>query len=66
MQLIINGKERETPHLENVSDLAQWLMLPDFGSAVELNGEVVRKSNYAASPLKDRDRLEVVRLVGGG
>jgi len=49
-----------------VADLAQWMMLPAFGSAVELNGEVVRKANYEASPLKEHDRLEVVRLVGGG
>jgi len=66
MQLIINGKERETPELSTVADLAQWMMLPAFGSAVELNGEVVRKANYEASPLKENDRLEVVRLVGGG
>jgi len=66
MQLIINGKERDTPELGTLADLAEWLMLPAFGSAVELNGQVVRKAEYAASPLKDRDRLEVVRLVGGG
>ena len=66
MLLIINGKERETPVLATVADLAQWLMLPAFGSAVELNGEVVRKASYEATPLKDKDSLEVIRLVGGG
>ena len=66
MLLIINGKERETPDLPTVADLALWLELPAFGSAVELNGEVVRKASYPAMPLRDRDRLEVIRLVGGG
>ena len=66
MRLIINGVPRETPELASVADLAQWMLLPPFGSAVELNGEVVRKVDYAASPLKELDRLEVVRLVGGG
>ncbi len=66
MRLILNGKELETPPLANVEDLARWLMLPAFGSAVELNGEVVRRAGYGATVLKDRDRLEVVRLVGGG
>jgi len=66
VQLIINGKVRETPELGTVSDLAQWMMLPAFGSAVELNGEVVRKASYSETPLKEQDRLEVVRLVGGG
>jgi sulfur carrier protein len=49
-----------------VAALAVWLKLPAFGSAVELNGVVVRKADQAATALRDGDRLEVVRLVGGG
>lgn len=66
MRLILNGSPRETPDLATVADLAAWLELPAFGSAVELNGEVVRRPDHAATPLKEGDRLEVVRLVGGG
>jgi thiamine biosynthesis protein ThiS len=66
MHLMINGKERETPALGTVADLALWLELPAFGTAVELNGQVVRKVEYPASILRDGDQLEVVRLVGGG
>jgi sulfur carrier protein len=66
MRLIINGEQREAPALATVADLALWLELPAFGSAVELNGQVVRKPDYAASDLREGDRLEVVRLVGGG
>lgn len=66
MRLIINGEARETPALATVADLARWLELPAFGSAVELNGTVVRKADHAATPLAEGDRLEVVRLVGGG
>jgi len=66
MRLWINGREREAPILGTVEDLARWLELPPFGSAVELNGQVVRRPDYAATGLKEGDRLEVVRLVGGG
>ena len=66
MQLIINGSAQEAPDLATVADLAQWLELPAFGSAVELNGVVVRKVCYPDSPLKPGDCLEVIRLVGGG
>lgn len=66
MILFINGECRDTPDLATVADLAAWLELPAFGSAVELNGAVVRKAEYAATPLAEGDRLEVVRLVGGG
>lgn len=66
MKLRINGEDVDTPELGTVADLARWLELPSFGSAVELNGAVVRKAEHASTPLKAGDRLEVVRLVGGG
>ncbi|MBK8724834.1 MAG: sulfur carrier protein ThiS [Holophagaceae bacterium] len=66
MRLWINGEGREAPELATVAELSLWLGLPAFGSAVELNGVVVRRSEQAVTALKDGDRLEVVRLVGGG
>ena len=34
--------------------------------AVERNGDIVFKSQYDVTILKDGDRLEIVRFVGGG
>lgn len=66
MRLLINGESLEAPALATVAELTAWLALPAFGSAVELNGEVIRRADHAATPLQQDDRLEVVRLVGGG
>ncbi len=66
MKLRLNGEDREVPELGTVAELAAWLQLPAYGSAVELNGEVVRRAEHATTALKAGDRLEVVRLVGGG
>ncbi len=66
MKLRLNGELRETPALTTVADLAAWLGLPAFGSAIELNGEVIRRADHPTTPLKEGDRMEVVRLVGGG
>ncbi len=66
MKLHLNGELREAPDLSTLADLARWLELPAFGSAIELNGEVIRRADHPATPLKEGDRLEVVRLVGGG
>lgn len=66
MRLVINGEERAAPALGTVVDLARWLELPAFGSAVELNGQVVRKPDYGTTRVQDGDCLEVIRLVGGG
>jgi sulfur carrier protein len=67
VKLRINGEIREAPeHLATLADLATWLDLPVFGCAIELNDEVIRRADHSATPLKEGDRLEVVRLVGGG
>ena len=66
MQLIINGESLETPQISTLADLSQWLDLPDFGSAIELNGNVVKKADYVNTPLRVGDKLEIIRLVGGG
>lgn len=66
MQLILNGEPREAPTLATLAELASWLELPAFGSAIELNGEVVRRAHHGTTPLREGDRLEIVRLVGGG
>ena len=66
MKLIINGEAREAPALATLAELAAWLELPGFGSAVELNERVIRKVDYSDTPLREGDRLEIVRLVGGG
>lgn len=66
MKLRINGVEKETPNFVSVADLADWLQLPAYGAAVELNGQVVRRAEHAATHLEEGDKLEVVRLVGGG
>jgi sulfur carrier protein len=34
--------------------------------AVELNEEIVPKAAYGSTVLKDGDKVEVVRFVGGG
>jgi len=66
MRLRLNGADTQAPELATVADLAAWLALPSFGSAVELNGEVIRRAEYPRTRLREDDHLEVVRLVGGG
>lgn len=66
MKLCLNGELREAPPLATVADLAAWLDLPAFGSAIELNGTVIRRAEHPVTALREGDRLEVVRLVGGG
>jgi sulfur carrier protein len=34
--------------------------------AVEHNGQIVQRANWAETPVSSGDRLEVVHFVGGG
>jgi sulfur carrier protein len=49
-----------------VADLINELKIVGKRIAVECNGEIVPKSQYEQSVLKDGDKLEVVGAVGGG
>ena len=49
--------------------VAQLLEAMDAGSqrvAVELNMDIVPRTSYGETVLKDGDSVEVVRFVGGG
>jgi thiamine biosynthesis protein ThiS len=66
MNLIINGEAREFGQLATVSDLISQLGMKPDRVAVELNRELVPRGRWAATPLKNGDKLEIVHFVGGG
>jgi sulfur carrier protein len=67
MQLIINGKICTFDvSLKVVGDLVPLLKLEGKRFAIELNGEIVPRSQFLQMPLKDDDTLEIVGAVGGG
>jgi sulfur carrier protein len=65
MKLVVNGEERATD-VATLAELVRELALEGKPIAVELNRAVVPKDRYAATPLGEGDRLEIVTLVGGG
>ncbi len=67
MQLTINGKSRSFDANEfNVAQLVQTLELTGKRLAIELNGEIVPRSQFESTHLADGDKLEIVGAVGGG
>ncbi|MCA1853330.1 MAG: sulfur carrier protein ThiS [Beggiatoa sp.] len=65
MQIIVNGKERELPEGLTLAGLLEALGIRGR-FAVEVNGEIVPRGRYATDGLKESDRVEVVRAIGGG
>jgi thiamine biosynthesis protein ThiS len=66
MQICLNGQSREVSVDTTVSTLLLELNLGNTPIAVELNGEILPKTRFGQTRLKDLDRVEVVRFVGGG
>ena len=61
----INGEERQSAG----KTLAEYLATTDYNPkriAVERNGAIVPKAQYADTVLQDGDSIEVVSFVGGG
>ena len=62
----VNGEEKM---LEEETSLLEFLGQERYQTAriaVEKNGEIVPKSRYVETLLRDGDALEIVSFVGGG
>ena len=66
MQVIVNGKPMDLPEGLTIDGLLAHLKVKREYTAVALNREVTPKQQYAESVLKDGDRVEIVRPMGGG
>ena len=66
MTITVNGEVREIESGLQVAELLRSLSLPDKRVAVELNGNVVSRGEWALTDITQGDRLEIVHFVGGG
>ena len=66
LTLKINGETRQFSEALTVAGLIEALGYTGKRIAVERNGEIVPKSQHAATPLASGDQLEIVVAVGGG
>lgn len=66
MNIKVNGELMVLPDGSSVADLIGQMELQGRRIAVELNLEIVPRSEHAQTSLKDGDELEVVHAIGGG
>lgn len=66
MQLTVNGNPQPLSEGLTVAALLEALRLADRRVAVELNGEIVPRSQAGGTWLNDGDRVEIVHAIGGG
>ena len=64
--LEVNGKRVELEGPTPLTEYLERLGADPRAIAVEHNGEIVERVGYAKVVLRDGDRVEIVRMVGGG
>jgi sulfur carrier protein len=66
MKITVNGEVVEVPDGITVDGLLDHLQIKRLYTAVALNREIAPRNAYASTRLRDGDRVEIVRPMGGG
>jgi sulfur carrier protein len=66
MTVTVNGKPMDLPDGLTIDGLLSHLGVRREYTAVALNREVTPKHRYAESVLREGDKIEIVRPMGGG
>jgi thiamine biosynthesis protein ThiS len=65
-RIVVNGESREVRAGETIASLVRTLELDPERLAIELDRCIVKRAAWAATPLPEGARLEIVQFVGGG
>lgn len=66
MKITLNGEQQTFEGVNTVEDLLVQSGHAGQRLAVELNGEIVPKSEHGTTSIKPGDAVEIVIAVGGG
>ena len=66
MELIINGEPRQVAPDCTAEDLLRLLELEGKRLAMEVNLEILPRSEYSSHRFRSGDRVEIVQAIGGG
>ena len=64
--IILNGENKQIDNNTNITQLLQSLDLVNKRVAVEVNQQLIPRSNFASHTLNELDKVEIVQAIGGG
>ncbi len=64
--IVLNGTSEKIEHNTSISQLLDKLDLSEKRLAVEVNQQIVPRSEFASLQLKEQDIVEIVQAIGGG
>jgi len=66
MEIFLNGKTRKVEKTCNIANLLKELALENKRLAVEVNLEIIPRSQFDTYIFSKGDRVEIVQAIGGG
>ena len=66
MQITLNGEVTALDDGTHLSQLIEQLGIEGKRIAIELNREIIPKSEHASYEIKNGDTIEIVHAIGGG
>ncbi|GAA0698269.1 sulfur carrier protein ThiS [Marinobacterium maritimum] len=66
MQIQVNGEALDVSENATLAELIEQLELTGKRIAIELNLEIIPRSEHAATRLGAGDQVEIVHAIGGG
>ena len=66
MRITINGQKKEIFQTQNLRDVVGQFASSPAVVIAEVNGTIIKKSQWGGIPVHDGDTIELVSFVGGG
>jgi len=66
MKVFLNGKELNVESNLTAQQLLSNMCYQNKRIALEINGEVIPKSEYSNKIIVENDKVEIINAVGGG
>ncbi len=66
MTVFVNGESQQIENELSIEQLLEQLDLSQKRLAVEINQDIVPRSEYPSHILNEADKIEIVQAIGGG
>ena len=66
IKIFINGDLKKFPKETNIVSVLEALNISSKHIAIEINENLVFRSDWQETNLKDGDKVEIVKAIGGG
>ena len=66
MTIVLNGEKQQVTANTSISQLLKNLNLENKRLAVEINQQIIPRSEFDQHILNEMDKVEIVQAIGGG